>query len=373
MPWELLLRVTIRETKFRTGKHHIMKKLYIPLFLTLITLTGCQPATKKSPEVDNRIRIRVSPVQYREYKIPVITTGLLGTTTQVKLSFKTGGIIKQINVKEGESVSRGEVLAVLDLSEVKARVSQARIGFEKAGRDLKRAENLYRDSVATLEQYQNANSAFEVAKSQKQIAEFNLVHSQIKAPSAGKIQKILVESNEMIAPGYPAILFASTENDWVVRSMLTDKDIVKLSLGDSGRVTMDAFPGIEFLSEVSELGPVADPVTGTYEAELDIREALPQFRTGFISRVRIYPTEISRSLVVPLESLLDASDRSASVFTYRDGKTRKRNISIGPILDDYVVVQKGLEEGEMIVTDGARYLRNDSGVILVSRDETEIR
>lgn len=350
-----------------------MKNPYIALVLTLISMAGCQPATQKSHATDNRVRIRVGSVQYEEYKIPVSTTGMLGTTTQTKLSFKTGGIIKQINVREGESVKRGEALAVLDLSEVKARVSQARIGFEKAGRDLTRVENLYRDSVATLEQYQNAISAYEVTKSQKQIAEFNLRHSQITAPSAGKVQKILVESNEMIGPGHPAILFASTENDWVVRSMLTDKDIVKLSLGDSGLVTMDAFPGIEFKSDVSKLGSVADPVTGTYEVELAIRDALPQFRTGFISRVRIYPSGMIRSLMVPVESLLDASDRSATVFTYKDGKIMKKNIRIGMILDDHVVVQKGLEEGEQVVTDGARYLRNDSDVILVDQHETAIR
>ncbi len=63
------------------------------------------------------------------YKIPVRATGLLSTTTEMKLSFKTGGIIKQINVREGRSVRRGEVLAVLDLSEVKAQVNQARIGL----------------------------------------------------------------------------------------------------------------------------------------------------------------------------------------------------------------------------------------------------
>lgn len=341
--------------------------------LALLLLAACMTEEQKKPVIDNTVRIRVSPVQYTEFKIPVNATGLLGTTTQMKLSFKTGGIVKQINVREGESVGRGDVLAVLDLSEVEAQVSQARIGFEKARRDLRRAENLYRDSVATLEQFQNATSAYELARSQKRIADFNLRHSQIKAPSEGKIQKVLAETNEMIAPGYPAILFASTENDWVVRSMLTDKDIVKLSIGDSGRIVMDPFPGKVFAAEVTELGTVADPVTGTYEVELVVSEALPQFRTGFISRVQIYPAESNRSLVVPVESLLDASDKSASVYLFSNGITRKKSIRIGPILGDYVVAETGLEEADLVVTDGAKYLRKDSKVILEGEDETTDR
>lgn len=341
-----------------------MRIQIISVATILLAIAGCKPEEQKNPVTDNAINIRVLPVEKTEYKIPVRTTGILGTATQMKLSFKTGGILRQLYIKEGESVNSGQVLAILDLSEIEAHVNQARIGYEKAERDLSRAKNLFRDSVATLEQVQNARSAFELAKSQKQIAEFNLSHSRIKAPSNGKIQKILVEANEIIAPGYPAILFASTENDWVVRSALTDKDIVKLSLGDSGLVTMDPYPGIEFKAEITELGSVADPVTGTYEVELLILESQPQFRTGFFSRVLIYPTEISSSLVVPIEALLDANDNTAKVFIYKEGKAVMKKIGLGSILGDRVVVKEGLEEGELVITDGAKYLRTDSKVIL---------
>jgi RND family efflux transporter MFP subunit len=249
-------------------------------------------------------------------------------------------------------------------------VNQARIGLEKAERDLNRAGNLYRDSVVTLEQYQNARSAFELARAQKQIADFNLRHSEIKAPSNGKIQKILVETSEVIGPGYPAILFACTENDWVVRVALTDKDIVKLSIGDSALVSMDAFPGRKFRAEVTGLGTVADPVTGTYEAELLILHAHPQFRTGFISKAEIFPARVIRAVMVPVEALLNASDHAAHLFVFRNGKAEKRVLRTGAILEDRVVVLEGLEEGELVITDGAKYLRADAEVIPVNLADT---
>jgi len=259
-------------------------------------------------------------------------------------------------------VKRGEVLAVLDLSEIDAQVNQARIGLEKAERDLNRARNLYRDSVATLEQFQNASSAYELAQSQKRIADFNLEHSVIKAPANGRIQKILVESNEFIAPGFPAILFASTESDWVVRVALTDKDIVKFSLGDSALVEMDAFPGIRFPAEITELGAIADPVTGTYEAELGILRANSQFRSGFISRAHIFPTQSSSAAMVPLEALLEASDKRAIVYVYKEGELSRRRIRTGRLVEDLVMVTEGLEPGELVVTEGAKYIREDSRI-----------
>jgi RND family efflux transporter MFP subunit len=336
------------------------KAVYIILFM--LAWTACRNESTRKESENEILNVHVQKVQSVEYASPVKASGFLGTSKEMKLSFKTGGILKSLPVNEGEKVRQGDVIAELDLSEIEAQVTQARIGLEKAERDLTRAGNLYRDSVVTLEQYQNAESAYELARTQKQIADFNLLHSRIKAPSHGTIQKILVETNEVIAPGYPALLFASTESDWVVRATLSDKDIVRLALGDSGKVHMDAFPDRVFRGKISELGSVADPVTGTYEVEILIPRVHPQFRTGFICRVELYPGEVTPSLVVPIESLLDASDRNANVFVYEQGMALKRRVRLGAILNDKVVVLEGLSEGELVITEGAKFLRKDEQV-----------
>ena len=336
----------------------------------MLLLAGCKTSTQKEiPEI-NALQVKVQAVVMKEFKLPVRAAGMLSTTTEMKLGFKTGGIVRQVDIREGASVRRGDILVVLDLSEINARVNQAQISVDKARRDLTRAGNLYQDSVATLEQYQNARSAFELAQSQKRIADFNLEHSRIVAPTDGKIQKIMVEANELIAPGYPALLFASTESDWVVRVALTDKDIVKFSLGDSARVEMDAFPDVRFPAEITELGAIADPVTGTYEAELRILRTESQFRSGFIARAYIFPTETRHSVVVPLETLLGASDNRASVFVFRNGEVSRRRIRTGRIVGDLIMVSEGLEPGELVVTEGAKYIMKDSRVNPVNLKES---
>jgi len=349
--------------------HSTMKQILFFIGGLLLFLSGCKPSGHQETEAGTATRVRIQPAAYKEYKLPVRATGMLSTATEMKLSFKTGGIVKGIYVREGSSVKRGAVLMELDLSEIRAQVKQAHIGMDKAGRELTRAKNLYRDSVVTLEQYQNAESAWELAKSQVQIADFNLRHSRITAPSDGKIQKILVETSEVIGPGYPAILFASTEDDWIVRAALTDKDIVKLTLGNSAKVYMDAYPGISFKALVTELGTVADPVTATYEVELLIVEARPGFRTGFISRAEIFPATLQRSLVLPIHSLIDATDHRAFVFIHRDGKVEKRSVRTGDLIGEEVAILEGLHEGEEVITDGAKYLREGSGVEIIHKTD----
>jgi RND family efflux transporter MFP subunit len=338
-----------------------MKRIEI-IALSILLLGSCRQP-EQTPQAENKATPvkTVTAVEF-EYRIPIRATGLLATAEQMKLSFKTGGIIQTIVAREGVNVKKGEELARLDLSEIRAQVEQAQISYEKAGRDLERAENLYRDSVVTLEQYQDARSGYELARSRKQIAEFNLQHSVIKAPADGKVQKVMVENSELIAPGYPAIMFASTESEWVVRASITDKDIVKLSIGDTGWISMDAFPELKFRGEVSELASFADPVSGTYEVEIILPDGHPQFRTGFISRAEILPAGTLMDVVVPVEALQDASDRNADVFVYSEGIARKRKIRIGRIIDNRVVVREGLLPGEEVITAGAPYLSDGAEV-----------
>jgi len=338
------------------------KQTIIMLNVLLIAATACRQQTPSQERGTSLITVRTEMAVMEEYRFPVKATGLLATGREMKLGFKTGGIIAYLPDREGVNVQQGDVLARLDLEEIRAQVEQAEIALAKAERDLERAGNLYRDSVATLEQYQDAQSGYELARSRKQIAAFNLQHSVIRAPADGRVQKVLAGNNELTAPGHPVILFASTEDAWVVRASVTDKDIVKLSIGDTAEVRMDAFPERSFFGEVYELASFSDPVTGTYEVEVILHDGHPQFRTGYMARLEIFPAGKRKDIVVPVEALQDASDRTAIAYVVVDHIAQKRTLRIGKILGDRVVVKEGLLPGEEVVTSGAAYLHDGDRV-----------
>ena len=86
-------------------------------------------------------------------------SGTIASKTEARLGFKTGGIIQKIYVRDGDMVKSGQLLATLDMTEINSQVAQANLGVEKSQRDLQRAKSLYADTVATLEQLQNATTA----------------------------------------------------------------------------------------------------------------------------------------------------------------------------------------------------------------------
>jgi len=348
---------------------NINKVIPLLYYLTgLIILSACADA---GPKETDQATVSVKTIRIKDTAIvfPIRTAGKLASKSESKLSFKTGGIIQTIMIDEGQSVRKDQLLAQLNLEEIKSRVDQAELALKKAERDHERAGNLYRDSVATLEQFQNAGTALEVARSNASIANFNLKYSTIRAPANGKILKRIAESNEIIAPGHPVFLFASTGSNWVVRTNLTDRDIVRVSMRDSAHVRFDAYPGEIFSGVISEIGTAADPYTGTYEIEVRMKERPATLVSGFVAKVEIYPATRDRQIVIPVEALIDGTGLTGYVMVLRDRQPDRRKISIRAITDQGIVVREGLLPGEELIIEGAQYIKKGSRIKVNDPDQ----
>jgi multidrug efflux system membrane fusion protein len=331
--------------------------LFLLVFCVTITVAACR---KSIPKVEEKtaVPVRTEVVKEQLLSFPVRTSGRLTAKTESKLSFKTGGIIKKIYVDEGQSVTEGKLLAILNLSEIQPKARQAELALQKAQRDYDRAKNLYRDSVATLEQYQDAKTALELARANAEIARFNLEYSEIRAPLNGKILKRVAESNEIVGPGQPIFLFASTESAWIVRVNLTDKDIVNIRLNDSATINFDAYPGKTFYGRTSETGNSADPYTGTYEVEIMMKEQPESLVSGFIVKVNIYPSRTTRRMIlIPAGAMQEGAGLSGNIWVIRDEKPVKQSVEIYTITDQGIIVSSGLIEGDEVIVDGGEYIR----------------
>jgi RND family efflux transporter MFP subunit len=344
-------------------------KLGIILMIIMIFLLmmGCGSTPQKDPN-GGVIPVKTTAVTRQELSIPIHTSGRLYPKAMAKLSFKVGGIIGKLYVDEGDTVKRGKLLASLDLSEINARYSQAKNAWIKAQRDLHRVKNLYNDRAATLEQLQNVETAFQVAESNLKIAKFNLDHSHIKAPANGKILKRLAEEGEMIGIGSPVFLFGSTEEQWVIKAGISDRDIVRIEIKDEASVRFDAYPGKQFTASVTEVSHAMDPASGTFEIELalnDTSEEGLKLAAGFVGKVKVEPSSRETYFVIPIDSIVEGEGNYGIVFTVREDKALKVNIEVAHIFPETAAVRSGLEEIQSVVTSGAAYLRDGSPVKVV--------
>jgi len=330
----------------------------------LLMLAGCS-ASEANSNAAEAVMVRTAKVEAANIAQPIRATGLLSGKAESRLSFKIGGILDRIYVSEGQSVRQGRLLATLNLAEINAQVNQAQNAFDKAARDLKRVQNLYKDEVTTLEQLQDATTGYEVTRSALEIAQFNRRHASIYAPSSGRILKrLFAEENELISPGTPVLVLSSAKEGWVLKAGLADRDVVRVRPGDTARLAFDAYPTHSFSATVTEIASAAAPMTGTYEVELKIDPVDGvMFMSGMVGKAEISPARKSRVWLVPIESLLEADGQQGSVYMIVSSNTAKKiDVAVAFIYGHQVAINSGLENITAVVTDGAAYLNDGAAV-----------
>ena len=167
-------------------------RLFILVPLALTVLRGCGFADQSAPpSITAATAVRAAQTTSGPAAPAIAANGIVASKDEMRLSFKVGGVIRNITVQEGMVVKAGQKLAEIELAEVNAQVEQARQLALKAQRDLTRGENLYADHVISLEQLQNLRTQTALARAQLQSAEFNRSYAQITPPTDGVVLRRL--------------------------------------------------------------------------------------------------------------------------------------------------------------------------------------
>jgi multidrug efflux system membrane fusion protein len=337
--------------------------LSIFLFVFIWSCSGTDEETAQTPVIP----VKTEKAKMEKISRPVHTSGILTPVSQIKLSFKIGGIIKKWYIDEGSKVKNGQLLAELDQSEINARVNQAESAFEKARRDFARIKSLYQDSVATIEQMQNAETGLQVAEADLKIAKFNLKHSAIYAPADGSILVRMAENDELVAAGQPVYLFGVSGNEWIVRVGVSEPDLLRLAIDDPADVRFDAYPGKVFQARITEIAETASPMNGTFEIELAMQKNKEVFKSGFIAKVEVHPVKTEEFYTIPIEALVEADEAGGYVYVPA-GETntvKKVPVDVKFVQDNRVAIFNPNGALDLVVTDGSNYL-NESSTIKIT-------
>jgi len=217
----------------------------------------------------------------------------------------------------------------------------------------------------TLEQLENTTSAYEAALETKNIAEFNLRYSQIVAPANGKIISKLAEESELAGPGMPVLIFSEQGNDeWIVKTGVSDKDIVSLKNGDKASITFDAYEGREFEAKVTQLSELADQTSGTFEVELEVKPGDAKFINGLVANIKISSLGTRMVTLVPPDAVTEADGNKGFVYVVddKDSTAKKVPITISHIQNNEIAIVEPLNKMGKVVTKGAAYLEEGTKV-----------
>lgn len=398
------------------------KKLYYiigGLLLLIIIFVVVGKFTQK----DEGIEVETAKVDQITIIETVSATGKVQPEVEVKISSEVSGEIIDLPIKEGQVVKKGQLMvrinpdlyasglnrSVSNLSGTKAGLSQADAQFTEAQANYSRSKTLYEKGIISRSEWDRAVSAFEVAQAAKQTAYFNvqsaaatvseardnLGRTTIYAPADGTISVLNVELGERVLGTQQMagteLLRVANLNNMEVEVDVNENDIVKVSIGDSANVEVDAFLKKQFkgivtsISNSASAALTADQVTNfkvkvriLKESYADLLIGKPEtyspFRPGMTATVDIITTRKDKVLGVPISAVVVKTDTTATkkiaadeeaepvkvtgkaekkyecVFVKRGDKAKLIVIKTGIQDDTNIEVSHGLKKGDIVIT-----------------------
>jgi RND family efflux transporter MFP subunit len=333
----------------------------------VISCTDSKGNTPPIPKASEPIPVTITSLERSAGTSKITASGQLTTDDETILGFKTPGVVESIFVREGEPVKKGQLLAKLHLTEIDALVAQAKHGLEKTERDFQRARHLYEDSVATLEQLQNAETAFAVSREQYQAAIFNRSYAEIHAPANGFVLKKFVNPGQVVGIGDPIIQTnGASEGKWILKISVSDKQWSSIRIHDKANVSIDAIPGKSFKAVVLRKSETADPQTGVFTVDLGVANERLRLANGMFGSAEFLIADVQASWNVPYEAVLDATDDEGFVFVTADLKTAiKQPVTIESFNGQTIRISKGLETAKALIVSGSAYLSDKSPITVI--------
>ncbi len=350
------------------------------ILLMLILAISCGPADKNKEleklkkqhsEIDSKIKaleaelnksnesilrtvaVEVSEVKKQLFSHFLEVQGRVDGEDNIGVSAQMPGVITGVFVKEGDRVSKGQVMAVLESSALQQQ-------FESAKTQLAFATNVYNKQKALWDQQIGSEIQFLTAKNNKETAEKGvaalkeqLEMSKIKSPINGSVEEVNLKVGQMAQPGMPAIRVVNFSSVKVVADIAESYASV-VKPGAKALVTIpDLNQDIE--AKVDFTSKYINPVNRTFLTEIRLKPGQTGFRANMIARVRINDYSNKDAIVVPVSLVREAGEgKYIYVAESKNGQVlaKRRAVKVGQSYNGMSEITSGLNPGDKIITKG---------------------
>lgn len=356
------------------------------------------------------IKVAVELAEKRTVIETITANGKIQPEKEVKISPDVSGEIVELTVKEGDHVKKGELLlrikpdtyisqrdrSLAAISSARARLAQSEAQYKQAELSFNRNKQLYDEQTISKSDFEQAQATYSVAKAEVDAAKYsvvsaeaslkeaneNLLKTSIYAPMSGTVSMLLVELGERVAG---TNMMAGTEllrvadlSRMEAQVEVNENDIVKVHLGDTALIEVDAYFDQKFKGIVTEIansakttGVSADQVTNfdvkilvlpaSYKKLVDAGDPNP-FRPGMSATVDIQTASKANILTVPIQSVTTRVDTTKIATTLTDEDTRTlvfitdgtyalaRDVKTGIQDNSYIEILSGVQEGDKVIS-----------------------
>jgi RND family efflux transporter MFP subunit len=265
------------------------------------------------------------------------------------LSARGAASVAELPRREGDFVSKGDLLVRLDDAALRSGLAAAELSRQAAERDLRRAQSLVQKGAATPRELDEADARAGAARAAVEAARDQLAHAVLRAPFAGRIVARPANLGDVTVPGRPLLELESAAG-LELRATLDAELFASVHPGSTLRAFVDGQPQ-PLSATVRVVVPSADPATHRFEIRAELPGA-PGLHAGLFARLALPLAASEERLLVPTAALLQRGGL-VGAFVVAEGRARLRFIATGRREGDDTEVRAGLEAGERVALEPA--------------------
>lgn len=389
-----------------------MKNLFAILITTLI-LTSCgnnknlsiedilasnnlEQIRKKKSELDTKKQKLSSELKQLESKIkeldpqekiPLITTfaineavfnhyielqGNVSTKQNLVIYPEFSGFLSRVYVKEGQHVSKGQILAKIDDGGLSQQVAQLQIQVDLAKTTFERQERLWNQKIGSEIQYLQAKSSYEsqqkaVSQLQKQVDK-----TIVRAPFSGTIDDVITEQGSVVAPGQSQLFRIVNLKNMYIEVDVPERYITNVVSGKDVQVNFPIL-GKTMDAKVRQAGNFINPANRTFKIEVPVPNKDKSIKPNLTAKLKINDYTNPNAILIPQNIISENAQGQQYVYTITNKNNNKAKaqrviIKTGRTQGDYIEVLSGLLHGNEIIDEGARSVKDGQEVkILISQ------
>ncbi len=326
---------------------------------------------------------KVSPTDFTD-ELPVM--GTVKGALEIDLKFETNGVIESINFREGDIVSKGDLIATLVQKDAQlkkdyaeSKLKQAQTQSLAAEKKLQIHKDLYEIGAiikAKLEEVEleaeAAKQQVETAKVELESAESEFEKTYLYAPRDGLMGSRDAEIGEFVTPQNRVATLLDTKEVFVELGIV-EKDIDKIALGQDVKVTVDTYPNQAFSGSIDNVFPLIEGKSRTLTVRTRLQNEEGMLLPGMFARALIKVAEFKDAIVIP-SLALNKTDEGYKVFVVDEGNAvHQKDVQVAYITTDYTVIASGLFEGELVVTDTPTELKEGMPVKIIETQESTLK
>ena len=324
-----------------------------------------QQAAKKAAAVET------VPVTRMNVKSTVSATGTIKPVNSVEVSSKVTARIKEVLVKENDTVTAGQTIATLDAKDYEEKRNQAQYKVTNTKAKYDRISYLYSIGAKTQSDLEDAKMNYDTALSSLAESQSNMSEMTIVAPMSGVVVGQPQTAGTMAVQGNssPTVIMRIADmSSKQILAKVDETDIGNVKVGQSATFTVDSFNGKTFTARVSKISQTDTSNSWNvntssssssssssasviyYYVTLDVDDPENVLLPAMTARVEINTAETNDAPVVPLSTLKTDTHGSYVIVKNDDGTQENRYVSTGIYSDEYVEILEGLSEGEQVVS-----------------------